>query len=124
MSMLYGDKTLSDRERHEALYARHMERAKTYGFAPLNGFLNQLAAVLTHRVHPSRLLELKNHPVLVITGSDDHLVNPANSIEIAQHLGIEAVILDGVGHHLLWDAPDKVHELIDKHLDQGKITSR
>lgn len=115
MGILYGEMTHNDDEQYTRLHKKGTEKAFTYGYAPFQGFVSQIAAVLTHRVQEKRLATLKGVPTLVITGTHDSMVRPSNSYAIAKILDVEPVVLHGRGHHLAWECPEEINKLIHEH---------
>jgi pimeloyl-ACP methyl ester carboxylesterase len=56
-------------------------------------------------------------PTLVITGADDLIVPPANSILLAARIhGAYLEILKDTGHGFFWEAPEDVVALLHKFL--------
>ena len=120
MGILYGDETQSDAELYKKLHEKGTSKAYTYGYSPFQGFLGQMCAVWTHNVGEHRLKALKHVPSLVITGTKDYMVRPSNSHEIARILEVEPIVLDGRGHHLVWECTDEINRLIHDHTRSGK----
>jgi pimeloyl-ACP methyl ester carboxylesterase len=58
-------------------------------------------------------------PKLVVGGALDPLVTPAVAARTAAALGVEAVILDGVGHSANLEAPDRLMKLLVPHWSAG-----
>lgn len=55
--------------------------------------------------------------VLLITGEKDIVGDPSKTIQMARRIGnAEAVILNGVGHHPVWEDISTTAQLIDKFL--------
>jgi pimeloyl-ACP methyl ester carboxylesterase len=52
-------------------------------------------------------------PALVLHGSEDRLVDPANAALLAERIpGAELVILDGAGHAYQLERPDEADEAV------------
>lgn len=65
----------------------------------------------------SRLAEVRS-PTLVITGTDDVIVPPVNSLKISRQIpGSELVEITGAGHGLMYQFPDQFSECVLRFLD-------
>lgn len=83
---------------------------------PLHGYLRQAAAVLDHDAR-DRLGQIRC-PTLVSTGEEDRLTPPRMARELAARIpGARLVLLPGVGHGALWEAPDAFNALCLSFLD-------
>lgn len=95
---MVGGRARTDREwviRHGELRRRDPPSVR--------GYLGQLASVASWSNLP--LLHRIPHPALVVTGDDDPLVPPANSVLLARRLPYaRLLVLPGEGHLLLMDA--------------------
>ncbi len=89
--------------------------------APLKAFVNQISAILTHRVTKDRFQALRDHDVHVVvaTGDCDSMVHPSNSHDIATMLDVEPIVLNRVGHHIVRERPDLLADLIDDSIKQS-----
>lgn len=68
-------------------------------------------------VDASRLaeeLEPLGRPVAVLAGGDDGLVPPRRVRMLADALGVDARVVEGVTHQIVWEDPQAVVEAIDK----------
>ena len=95
---MVGGRARTDRawvERHGRLRRRHPPTVR--------GYFGQLASVASWTNLP--LLHRIGHPALVVTGDDDPLVPPANSVLLARRLPQgRLLVVPGEGHLLLMDA--------------------
>jgi pimeloyl-ACP methyl ester carboxylesterase len=82
----------------------------------LLNFMQQMTAVLTHRVSWRRLSSLKNRfPCLVICGTADKIVHPSHSRRLAAALGAELMECQGAGHAVTEECLDQVNESLRIH---------
>ncbi|KAF8931532.1 hypothetical protein BGZ47_011794 [Haplosporangium gracile] len=67
---------------------------------PLHANIAQVWAALTHHVDPPRLAQIRASqiPVLIVTGTDDHLVRHSASHYMQKHLGCQMSVFEGSGH--------------------------
>lgn len=83
-------------------------------------FVQQLTAVLTHRVCFSRLAKLKGRfPILVCTGTGDLVVHTSHSQHIAAAVGGELHQFKGAGHALTEECLDAINSTLRKHFAKG-----
>lgn len=69
------------------------------------GYANQLAAVLSYAGSAPRLGEIAV-PTLVMTGTEDRLIDPANSTFLVEHIpGARLVRIEGASHIMFTDQP-------------------
>jgi pimeloyl-ACP methyl ester carboxylesterase len=73
----------------------------------------QMKATVEHDTS-SRLGEVAA-PTLVIHGTEDRIIPVANGRQVARLLGVEPVILEGVGHLFWWEQPERSAALICDH---------
>lgn len=60
-------------------------------------------------------------PVIVVTGTSDHVVPPRHSTRLAEGIpGARLVRLDGVGHVVPWEDPDAVVAAVESLLPAGR----
>jgi pimeloyl-ACP methyl ester carboxylesterase len=78
---------------------------------PKPSYLLQLGAVMKHDTI-DRLSEI-THPTLVMTGTDDTLVAPANSRMIAKRIpGARLIEFEDTGHVFFTEKPDEVNRVL------------
>ncbi len=81
--------------------------------APPHTSLRHLMAV--QRFNTYGRLGLVNVPTLVLTGADDIIIPPANSILLAARIpGASLSMLDGTGHGFFWEASQDVVALLQQ----------
>ncbi|KAI9249548.1 Alpha/Beta hydrolase protein [Sporodiniella umbellata] len=103
-----------------ALFLARMDRSRAQS---LMGSLSQMAAGLRHHVSDARLRAIRETrvPVLVMTGTVDHLVDPANSYHLADILQAKLVVFEGSGHGLPSEQTDRYNTLIDQHFTNSRL---
>ncbi|KAK0525335.1 hypothetical protein OC842_005532 [Tilletia horrida] len=76
------------RSRKECLREMFIWRFRYSRHAPPDGVLRQITAVFTHAVSRRQLERINADipSITILTGDEDHLVNPANSEHLAKHL--------------------------------------
>jgi pimeloyl-ACP methyl ester carboxylesterase len=78
---------------------------------PKSSYLLQLGAVMKHDTI-DRLSEI-THPTLVMTGTEDTLVAPANSRMIAERIpGARLIEFEDTGHVFFTEKPDQVNRVL------------
>ncbi|MFT5679976.1 MAG: 3-oxoadipate enol-lactonase [Myxococcota bacterium] len=97
----------------EAIEAR-LKETILHNPPPRFGMLGQVSAVLRHRTH-HRLSELASLPALVITGTADAMVRPANSITIAAAIEAELLQFEGGGHAIHVEQREAVSAALRRH---------
>jgi pimeloyl-ACP methyl ester carboxylesterase len=65
----------------------------------------------------SRLAQIRR-PTLIVTGSDDTTVSPANQRELLAIPGSQQVILPGAGHGLIADHPAEFNRVLLQFLQE------
>lgn len=73
----------------------------------------QMAAVVAHDT--SGRLDRIEAPTLVVHGTEDRLIGVDNGRQVARLIGVEPVILEGVGHMFWWEQPERSAALICDH---------
>jgi pimeloyl-ACP methyl ester carboxylesterase len=77
----------------------------------------QGGACIRHYVSPQRLAQIKASgvPMLVITGTIDNLIRPADSTYLAKHLDCPLLIMEGGGHALSSERPEDLNHAVMEH---------
>ncbi|CAD6884001.1 unnamed protein product [Tilletia controversa] len=99
-------------------YSRH---------APPDGVLRQISAVFTHGVTQSQLDRINREvpSISIVTGDDDHLVNPANSDYLAKYLDRARLVkMRETGHALPIQRTEELNLLIEQTVDLGVQRSK
>lgn len=85
------------------------------------GYSNQLQAVVAHRGTFERLPQI-SAPTLVVHGTADKLVNPANAPVLAGRIpGARLVLIDGASHILFSDRTRETGSAVRAFLDEVSI---
>lgn len=90
------------------------------------GVISQMAAGLTHRVSEDRLREISMliPKVLIMTGDEDHLVDPQRSRFIKENMPeAELVEFSGTGHGLLLQRTKEANEMVARAIREGRSRS-
>jgi pimeloyl-ACP methyl ester carboxylesterase len=85
-----------------------------------------MAAGLTHRVSGDRLGEISRlvPKVVIVTGDEDHLVNPQRSMFIKANMPeAELIKFSGTGHGILMQRTREVNEVIARAIREGRSRS-
>ncbi|OSX56246.1 hypothetical protein POSPLADRAFT_1050769 [Postia placenta MAD-698-R-SB12] len=80
------------------------------------GAISQMIAGLTHSVSPERLRTIAASipKVLIVTGDQDNLINPSNSLYMKEHMPeAELVQWKNTGHGFQVQYRDRFHELLE-----------
>ncbi|KAK0544808.1 hypothetical protein OC846_005224 [Tilletia horrida] len=110
------------RSRRECLREMFIFRFRYSRHAPPDGVLRQITAVFTHGVSASELdrINMEIPSITIITGDQDHLVNPKNSDHLAAHLHrARFVKLKDSGHALPLQRAEEINEIIDQTAKLG-----
>jgi pimeloyl-ACP methyl ester carboxylesterase len=87
--------------------------------SPVGNVRRQAAAMITWNGSYSRLLEMKQ-PLLLITGDQDVLTPPGNSLIIAQKVPQSWVVrIRGGGHGVMYQYPDAFAGIVESFLSYG-----
>ncbi|KAJ3559884.1 hypothetical protein NM688_g69 [Phlebia brevispora] len=110
----------TNREVQSEIYRKRMDVTRPQTFM---GTISQMAAGLTHYMSPDRLRRIsKSVPkVLILTGDEDHLVRPSNSIHLKQHMPeAELVEWERTGHgiHVQWKK--RFNDLLERVFEEGR----
>lgn len=113
MQLLYSPRLT--REEYAAIYQWHFETFRFHGLWPT---LAQQRAIATHYVSDARLraIAAAGFPVLVMTGTEDTLVNPQNSRILADALGAELAVFEGAGHMIHTQDAPVFNRLFSEHV--------
>ena len=87
------------------------------------GSVSQMAAAMTHRVSPDRLRQISSiiPKVLIVTGTTDNLVDPANSHFLKEHMPeAELIVKEGAGHGITMQYRDWLNELLEKTFNDSR----
>jgi len=79
-------------------------------------FMQQLTAVLTHRVSKRRLSQLRGRfPVMVCVGTGDKVVHPSHSYKLTKYLDAELIKFEGAGHAVTEECLDEINAQLTRH---------
>lgn len=87
------------------------------------GTFSQMAAGLTHHVQPERLRRISRSipKVLILTGDEDHLIRPANSVYIKAHMPeAEFVQWEKTGHGIHIQQKERFNALLERVFEEGR----
>ena len=102
------------------VYRKRIEITRPQSFM---GMISQMAAGLTHHVSSDRLRHIsKSIPkVLIITGDDDHLVHPSNSVYLKSHMPeAQFVQWKATGHGLHVEHKREFNTLLEQVFEEGR----
>lgn len=111
---------LTNREIETLNYRRRIEVTRPQTFI---GSISQMSAALTHHVTPARLQRISASipKVLLLTGDDDHLVNPANTRTMKKHMkDAELVEWEETGHAIHFQRKAKFNALLERVFKEGR----
>ena len=81
-------------------------------------------AALFHYVSPTRLASIASSipKILILTGDDDHLVDPSNSKYLKEVMGdkAELIVWEETGHGVPAQWPKRTAELLERVFEEGK----
>lgn len=89
----------------------------------LIGSLSQMWAALTHHVSPTRLQQISSSipKVLLVTGDDDNLVDPGNTLTLKQSMKeAELVQLKDTGHGIHYQRRNVMNALLERVFQEGR----
>jgi len=110
----------TNREVETAVLKRRIEISRPQTLA---GAVSQSSAVLTHRITADRHRSIATtiSKILILTGDQDDLVNPANSRELAERMPeAEYVKWTEAGHGLHVQWPERFNKLIERVVEEGR----
>jgi pimeloyl-ACP methyl ester carboxylesterase len=87
------------------------------------GNLSQMAAALTHHVQPERLRRIARAipKVLILTGDDDNLVRPSNSVYLKKEMPeAEFIQWEKTGHGIHIQHRNRFHALLERVFEEGR----
>ncbi|KAH7107763.1 alpha/beta-hydrolase [Auriculariales sp. MPI-PUGE-AT-0066] len=114
------DPSKTNKEVQSAMYLRRIEVTRPQ---QLIGHLSQMASALTHRVTPDRLRMIsKSIPkVLIITGDQDHLVRPSNSLRLKKEMPeAEYIQWKDCGHVIHGQYQSRFNDLLERIFAEGR----
>ena len=82
-----------------------------------------MAAAMTHNVSPERLRQISGSipKVLIVTGDEDHLVDPANSRYMKEHMPeAELVEWTEAGHGIQVQCQKQFNALLERVVKEGR----
>jgi len=105
----------------DKLRKNYVDQANALPKPTAAGFLGHTRACLTHFVSNERLSYIRESglPILIMTGTYDHLVKPVNSHNLRKILKAEIEIFEGAGHIINVECEDKFNELLLKHIQKS-----
>lgn len=130
IDLVYPQEWLAQKPLKRTEYATNRELA-VHGFIdhttrsrrqPLHGNLGQTAACLRHYVSDERLRNIKSSgiPIMIVTGTIDHLVRPEYSYHMKKVLGnARFELFEGSGHAIPEEQPDKYNNLLVDHFSSA-----
>ena len=86
------------------------------------GSVSQMWAALGHHVGVERLAQISNTipKVLILTGDQDHLVRPSNSVYLSEHMPeAELVEWEDTGHVVNAQHVERFHTLLERVFLEG-----
>ncbi|KAF5336997.1 hypothetical protein D9611_002917 [Ephemerocybe angulata] len=110
----------SNRDVQTESYLRRIEITKPQLFL---GHISQMCSGLTHHVSPERLriISASIPKVLILTGDEDSLVNPANSFRLKASMPeAELVQWEETGHGINNQRARRFNEALEKTWEEGK----
>ncbi|KAK0522094.1 hypothetical protein OC834_006405 [Tilletia horrida] len=110
------------RTRREVLYETFEWRFRFSRRAPPQGTLSQIAAVVTHRVTNAELAKINTSvpAITIVTGDEDHLVNPGNSLHLAKQMPKARLVqMKQSGHALPLQRSDELNAVIEETIKLG-----
>ncbi|MFX0069687.1 MAG: alpha/beta fold hydrolase, partial [Candidatus Hermodarchaeota archaeon] len=118
---LFSKKYISEMKKNKVFYENLKETIMLNNPPSFQDFLNQASAA--NKTHDSRDLLPKIHqPTLIMSGTDDVIIDPSESEYLNEKLpNSELVLLEGLGHGFIVEDADNVNKItwdfIQKHLE-------
>ena len=82
-----------------------------------------MLAALTHYVPPSSLLTIARSipKIAILTGDDDNMVDPRNSLRIKEAMGdgVQYEVWEGTGHGVFAQWPDRTAAWLEGVFEEG-----
>jgi pimeloyl-ACP methyl ester carboxylesterase len=129
MKILYSERFLESKcptdeskTNLEVVAQAYLDRVLNEPVMQLEGLKGHLRAVSTHYVSKTRLKQIKDMdiPIVVMTGTIDHLVRPSNSKKLAQVLEpAEFLIFEGAGHAINIECFDEFHAAVLRNIKRA-----
>ncbi|KAJ3778582.1 Alpha/Beta hydrolase protein [Lentinula raphanica] len=110
----------TNREVEFESYARRLEITRPQ---TLIGALSQMCAGLTHYVSAQRLRQISTSipKVTLVTGDQDHLVSPHNTVYLKTHMvEAEVVTFKDTGHAIHYQRPREFNALLERVFKEGR----
>ncbi|EAL66518.1 hypothetical protein DDB_G0281917 [Dictyostelium discoideum AX4] len=98
-----------------------VDRLKTSKKPSLNAIMGHFKSVLTHYISETKLKYISNQefPIQIITGTNDHLVDPKNSFYLKSKLNpCEFTVFQGCGHAVNTERLNDFNNLIQSHINR------
>ncbi|KAJ3060207.1 hypothetical protein HDU98_003804 [Podochytrium sp. JEL0797] len=104
-----------------------VRRGKTVPVQTPMGAIGQLFAAISHHVSPARLKAIADSqiPVMVVTGTWDNLVRPANSYYLVRHLKPRVFrVFEGAGHAVATEYYQEYNALLKEFVEGVAVGGR
>lgn len=123
---------LNPQKTNREIHSEDLQHEIEYGsgISHALGISGQILAITGHYVSKKRLLKLKSElekqkaPILVITGTEDYLVDCKNSFYLSKVLKCELVVMKDAGHMLHQERPNEFNRALLKHFKSTFIKSK
>ncbi|CAO3642926.1 unnamed protein product [Cunninghamella echinulata] len=105
----------TNRDKVTTSFIRHIRQSE---LQPLHGNIGQVSACLRHSLSNERLatLQKSNLSIMVVTGTNDHLVPPSSSYHLKETLKPKRFeIFQGSGHNIPEEQTDRYNQLLLSH---------
>ncbi|KAH7889936.1 Alpha/Beta hydrolase protein [Phlebopus sp. FC_14] len=114
----------TNREIQSEIYRRRLEIARPQ---TLLGSVSQMWAGITHHVTPERLRKISSSipKVLILTGDEDHLVDPAGSVYLKTHMPeAEYQRWEKTGHGISGQWTMRFNDILQKTFRESKVATK